>query len=97
MGDIQRRKFVPADSRAVAALSATCYPTRMVMKKLVIAALIQGAAAAALDPSSAGPSAEDLERATGLIQDAAASRPDGPSSSELEAAAALIQGVAPRP
>ena len=41
--------------------------------------------------------AEDLERATGLIQDAAASRPDGPSSSELEAAAALIQGVAPRP
>ena len=39
--------LVPADSRAVAALAATCYPTRMVMKKLVIAALIQGASASA--------------------------------------------------
>ena len=39
--------LVPAGRGAVAALAATCYPTRMVMKKLVIAALIQGASASA--------------------------------------------------
>lgn len=47
MGDIQRRKFRARASGAVAALAPTCYPTRMAMKKLVIATLIQGASASA--------------------------------------------------
>ena len=52
------------------------------------AALIQGAAASAVGPSSA-----DLQAAAALIQGAAASAV-GPSSADLQAAAALIQGAA---